>query len=54
MGKKSAQQAMAQIVATVAANKKAADKQGGSTQINADLAGVKKLSRLLDRLPENG
>ncbi|MFD9223787.1 hypothetical protein ACFWDI_28240 [Streptomyces sp. NPDC060064] len=54
MGKQKARAAMAQIVATVAANKRSADKQGGSPQINADLAGVKKLSRLLDRLPDNG
>ena len=52
MSKQKAQQAMAQIVATVAANKKSADKKGGSSQINADHAAVQELSRLLDKLPD--
>ena len=50
--KPKAQAAMAQIVATVTANKKTADQQGGSPQINADHAGVQELSRLLDKLPD--
>ena len=52
MSKQDAQAAMAQIVATVAANKDKADQQGGSSQINADHAGVKELARLLDKLPD--
>ena len=51
--KPKAQAAMAQIVATVTANKKTADQQGGSAQINADHADVQELARLLDKLPDN-
>lgn len=52
MSKQDAQAAMAQIVATVATAQTEADQQGGSSQIDADLAGVQELSRLLDRLPD--
>lgn len=51
MGKQAAQQAMAEIVETVAASKKSACEVGGDSRIDADLAGVTKLSDLLDRLP---